>query len=377
MTSLPRSALTRKYFDKYLFWNFVISIYCQAVELLEKKKCAQSLSLNVLLLLLLQVLVFEFLVAMGASILTIIAMPHLDIVTNITILSSVAVVSALLQVITQCTAKAKKRFLVPSIIALILILLGYALFVYLYITKDLNDTKTIIWVGLAVGGSILMSFTWWENYFRLISQNSSSVFLSLLMRDVKKCQNMLNIMSSLLRIAVTAVVLGAYIPLVKMDWNAVTSIPTRETRIIAIIIGVQLVSSSLCHWFSLAACKMHALRRCFILPLHLASLAVMVLFVVPVIVYYQDYKTSLNGTAIDFAGYCSQVVDTRNQSLNGSVFPGLVLDVTHTLCVLDMSKPFDIGMLTGNKTVIHFFLVNVLETMSFFAYRLLIRTWVG
>uniref|UniRef100_A0A8C2X855 chitin synthase n=1 Tax=Cyclopterus lumpus TaxID=8103 RepID=A0A8C2X855_CYCLU len=246
------------------------------------------------------VLVFEFLVAMGAAILTIIAMPHLDIVTNITILSSVAVLSALLQAVTQCTARARNRFLVPSITAVLLILLGYGLFLYLYITKDLTDTKTMIWVGLAVGGSFLMSFTWWENYLGLISQNSSSVFLNELCSKTKKCQNMLNMVSSLLRIAVTAAVLGAYVPLVKMDWDVVTAIPSRETRIIAIIIGVQLISSALCHWFALAACKMHALRRCFILPLHLASLAVMVLFIVPVIVYYQDHKTSLNGTSIDF-----------------------------------------------------------------------------
>uniref|UniRef100_A0A8C2Z291 chitin synthase n=1 Tax=Cyclopterus lumpus TaxID=8103 RepID=A0A8C2Z291_CYCLU len=277
------------------------------------------------------VLFFEFLVAMGAAILTIIAMPHLDIVTNITILSSVAVLSAFLQVITQCTARARNCFLAPSIIAVLLILLGYGLFVYLYITKDLTDTKTIVWVGLAVGGSFLMSFNWWENYFRLISKNSRSVFLDKLMKDVKKCQNILHILSSLLRIAVTAAVLGAYVPLDGMDWEIVTAIPSRETRIIAIIIGVQLISSALCHWFALVACKMHALRRCFILPLYLASLAVMVLFIVPVIVYFEDYKTSLNGTSIDFAGYCNQVVDARNQSLTGSVFPELVLDVTHTL----------------------------------------------
>ncbi|XP_034401388.1 uncharacterized protein LOC117739204 [Cyclopterus lumpus] len=292
------------------------------------------------------VLFFEFLVAMGAAILTIIAMPHLDIVTNITILSSVAVLSAFLQVITQCTARARNCFLAPSIIAVLLILLGYGLFVYLYITKDLTDTKTIVWVGLAVGGSFLMSFNWWENYFRLISKNSRSVFLDKLMKDVKKCQNILHILSSLLRIAVTAAVLGAYVPLDGMDWEIVTAIPSRETRIIAIIIGVQLISSALCHWFALVACKMHALRRCFILPLYLASLAVMVLFIVPVIVYFEDYKTSLNGTSIDFAGYCNQVVDARNQSLTGSVFPELVLDVTHTLCFLDMSRIADIGLLT-------------------------------
>ncbi|XP_035848946.1 uncharacterized protein LOC118493404 [Sander lucioperca] len=294
------------------------------------------------------VLFFEFLVAMGAAILTIVAMPHLDIVTNVTILNGVAVISALLQVITQCSAKERNRFLLPSIIAFVLILLGYALFLFLYIMKDPTDFKMIIWVGLAVGASFLVSFNWWEGYLRLISKSSSSVFLRELCRDMRRCQNMLNILTSLLRIAVTTCVIGAYVPLVKMDWNIVTSLPSREAKIIAIIIGVQLISSALCHWFSLVACKMHALRRCFILPLYLASLAVIVLFVVPVIVYYQDYRTSLNGTSINFSGYCNQVVDGRNPSLNGSVFPQLVLDVTHTLCFLDMSKIADIGLLTGS-----------------------------
>ena len=298
----------------------------------------------------LQVLFFEFLVSLGAAILTIVAMPHLDIVTNVTILNSVAILSALLQVVAQCTAKERNRFLLPSITAFILLVLGYVLFLVLYIMKDPFDTKMAIWVGLAVGGSFLVSFNWWESYFRLISKNSSSIFLKNLCRDMTKCQNILHILSSLLRIAVTACVLGAYVPLGQMDWDIVRSIPTRETRIIAIIIGVQLISSALCHWFALAACKMHALRRCFILPLYLASLAVMVLLVVPVIVYYQDYRTSLNGTqSISFTDYCDVVVDGRNLSLNGSVFPHLVLDVTHTLCFLDMSKITDIGLLTGNR----------------------------
>ncbi|XP_050923111.1 chitin synthase chs-2-like isoform X2 [Lates calcarifer] len=295
------------------------------------------------------VLFFEFLVSVGAAILTIVAMPHLDIVTNVTILNGVAVLSTLLQVIAQCTAKERNRFLLPSITAFILILLGYALFLALYIMKDPTDIKMAIWVGLAVGGSFLVSFNWWETYFRLIGDNSSSVFLKSLCKDMTKCQNVLHILSSLLRIVVTACVLGAYVPLAKMDWVIVKSIPSRETRIIAITIGIQLISSALCHWFAVAACKMHALRRCFILPLYLASLAVMALLVVPVIVYYQEYRISLNGTAsINFTSYCSVVVDGRNQSLKDSVFPNLVLDVTHTLCFLDMSKITDVGILTGS-----------------------------
>ncbi|KAM7373610.1 hypothetical protein PAMP_008450 [Pampus punctatissimus] len=295
------------------------------------------------------VLFFEFLVSLGIGVLTIVAMPHLDIVTNVTILNGIGILSAFLQVVAQCTAKKKNRFLLPSIIAFILLLIGYALFLVLYIMKNPNDTKMAIWVGLAVGGSFLVSFNWWENYIRLISENSSSIALKNLCKDITNGQNMLHILSSLLRIAVTACVLGAYVHLSNMDWNVVTRIPRRETRIIGIIIGVQLISSALCHWFSVAACKMHALRRCFILPLYLASLAVMALLIIPVIVYYQDYRINLNGTeSANFTGYCTEVVYARNQSLDGSVFPHLVLDVTHTLCLLDMSKISDIGLLSGS-----------------------------
>ncbi|KAM9823995.1 chitin synthase chs-2-like [Neosynchiropus ocellatus] len=294
------------------------------------------------------VLFFEFVVSAGAAILTIVAMPHLDIVTNVTILNGIGILSALLQVISQCSAKERNRFLAPSITSVGLLLLGFILFLVLYITKDPSDTKMLTWMGLAVGACFLVSFNWWENYFRLISENSSSVFLKNLCHDVTRCENVLNILSSLLRIAVTAVVLGAYVPLSGLDWDVVTSIPRRQTKIIAIIIGVQIISSALCHWFSLAACKMHALRSCFIVPLYLASLSVMALLVIPVIVYYYDYRATLNGTQINFTGYCHEVIYSRNDTLTGSVFPHLVHDVTHTLCFLDMSRMFDIGVLTGS-----------------------------
>lgn len=325
---------------RIILW-FKVMLNCCRTELFFK---------SLPLLLFLQVLFFEFLGSGGAAFLTVAAMPHLDIVTNVTILNSVAILSVLLQVVAQFTAKQRNRFLVPSIVAFILILLGYVLFLVLYIRKDPADTKMGLWLGLAVGGSFLVSFNWWENYFRLIGERSSSIVFNNLCRDMKKCKNILHIFSSLLRIAVTVGVVGAYVPLSKMDWDVVTSIPSRETRIIAITIGVQLVSSALCHWFAVVACKMHALRRCFILPLYLASLAVMALFVVPVIVYYHDPATRLNGTAgLNFTSYCNVMVDGRNQSLDGSVFPELVLDVTHTLCFLDMSKITDICLLTGNE----------------------------
>uniref|UniRef100_A0A3Q1J333 chitin synthase n=1 Tax=Anabas testudineus TaxID=64144 RepID=A0A3Q1J333_ANATE len=256
-------------------------------------------------------------------------MPHLDIVTNVTILNGVAIVSALLQVIAQCTAKERNRFIIPCIAAFVLLLLGYVLFLVLYITKNPTDTKMAMWVGLAAGGSILVSFNWWESYFRLISKNSSSVFLKSLCKDMTTCQNVLHIISSLLRIAVTAAVLGAYVPLSKMDWKILKSVSSFERRVIVITVGVQLIASALCHWFALAACKMHALRRCFILPLYLASLAVMALFVIPVIVYYQDYRKNPTKDAI--TNFSSNKVEYFNYLIRSSLswWLGLVLVTIH------------------------------------------------
>ncbi|XP_037831669.1 chitin synthase chs-1-like isoform X2 [Kryptolebias marmoratus] len=272
-------------------------------------------------------------------------MPHLDIITNVTVLNSVAVLSVLLQVVTQCIAKKGNSFLIPSIITFIIIFVGYSSLLVLSIMKDPKDVNMALWVGLAVGGSILASFSWLQNYFKLICENNSSIFLKGLLKDMTKCQNILHIMSSFLRIVVTTCVLGACIPLTKTNWDIVSSIPGQEKRIILILIGVQLISSALCHWFALAACKIQAIRRCFISVLYMASMAVMALFIIPVIFYYQDYRINLDTTeSINFTSYCNTLVDERNPSLSGNMLLQLVLDVTRTLCYLDMSN---IGLMTG------------------------------
>ncbi|XP_076021598.1 chitin synthase chs-2-like [Genypterus blacodes] len=315
------------------------------------------------------VLTFEFLVSLGAAVLTIVAMPQLDIVTNVTILNSVAILSTVLQMVAQSIARERNRFVVPSIAAFVLILLGYALFVVLYVLKDISNGKMALRVGLAVAGCFLVSFNWYENYLRLISENRGTGFLVDLCTDLRQCQNVLHIMSSLTRIVVTACVVGAYVPLSKMDWGSVTTVPSFETKTIVIIIGVQLISSALCEWFVVAACKMHAMRRCFLLPLYLASLAVMALLIVPVIVYYHDFRANMNGTdSVNFTGYCAEAVYGRNQSRSGNVFPHLVLDVTQTLCFLDLSKATDIGLLAG--LAVAWWLGLVMATLHLWFFKL-------
>uniref|UniRef100_A0A667XWU8 chitin synthase n=1 Tax=Myripristis murdjan TaxID=586833 RepID=A0A667XWU8_9TELE len=306
------------------------------------------------------VLLMEFLVSLGSAVLTIVAMPHLDIVTNVTILNSVAVLSAVLQVAAQCAAKERNRFIFPSLIAFLLILLGYVLFLVLYLLENESRSKTAVWAGLAVAGSFLISLNWWENYIRLFCDTRSDGFL----------KNVLHILSSLLRILVTGCVVGAYVPLSQMDWVTLTTVPNREMRIVVTLIVVQLVSSALCQWFAVAACKMHALRRCFILPLYSASLAVMAVLIIPVIIYFEDYRAEVSvADNSTFTDYCTAAVYERNQTLGNATFLHIFLDVTQTLCSQNLNSTFVI--LTDKWP-------NVNIVMSYnFALGLAAAWWLG
>lgn len=298
-----------------------------------------------------QVLFIEFLVSLGSAVLAIVAMPFLDIVTNVMLLNGIAVFSTIFQIAAQClagNATQRTRFLIPSIFAFILIVTGHVLFYLLYLGDGERTSEMALWTGLAVAGTILVSLTWWENYTGLISKNSKYKFLKELSADMRRSQTVVNIMCSLLRIAVTAIVLGAYVHLSGRDWTTVRSVPPGVRRVVTILIGVQLVSSALCHWFAVVACKMHALRRSFMLPLYLASLGVLLLFLTPVFVYFRDNRVNLGaGDGYTFSEYCSQAVYGRNHSLGSGVFQELVLDVTHNLCNLDLDQTAQIGLLTG------------------------------
>ncbi|RXN07789.1 hypothetical protein ROHU_032153 [Labeo rohita] len=225
---------------------------------------------------LLLVLCVEFLVALGAAILTIVAMPHFDIVTNVMILNSVSILSAVFQVVAQCLAKEGKRFIIPPLCSIVLIITGFVLFVINYLVFE-SSLETKISVGLAIVGAICVSVNWWENYSTLFAGS----FLEDISRDIAQSRNVVCIISSLIRILVTSAVVAAYVPLSGQEWKSVKLV--FETVVVSLV-AIQLISSALCHWFAVVACKMHALRRCFILPMYMASITVLAVFLVPVMV---------------------------------------------------------------------------------------------
>uniref|UniRef100_A0A6Q2ZEP9 chitin synthase n=1 Tax=Esox lucius TaxID=8010 RepID=A0A6Q2ZEP9_ESOLU len=285
----------------------------------------------------------EFLVAFGTAILTIVAMPFFDIVTNAMILNSISLLSSIFQVVAQFFAKERKRFIVPPIISIVLILAGYVLFIISYL-QIRDDREMKIRIGLAIVGTIFVSLNWWENYSTLFR----NPFLNSISEDIARSKNLVGILSSVVRILVTAAVVGAYVPLSGRDWSSVTSVPDNVRRVIWILVGIQIVSSALCHWFVVVACKMHAIRRSFLLPVYLATLGVVAAFIAPVIIFYQNLSKT-NGANYTMTEYCFDITNGNGLSQNAVWYDKLVWDITHSLCPNDMTNQREIGFLVGSS----------------------------
>ncbi|XP_052437793.1 chitin synthase chs-1-like [Carassius gibelio] len=219
------------------------------------------------------VLFVEFLVALGAAVLTIVAMPHFDIVTNVMILNSVSILSAVFQVVAECLAKEKKRLIMLPVCSIFLIVTGYVLFAMNYLLFE-SSLEINISIGLAIVGTICVSVNWWENYSTLFAVS----FLEGISRDVAQSRNVVCIISSLVRILVTSAVVGAYVPLSGREWKSVKLV---FKTVVVSLVAIQIASSALCRWFVVVACKMHALRRSFVLPMYLASITVLAVFLIP------------------------------------------------------------------------------------------------
>ncbi|XP_053090629.1 chitin synthase chs-1-like [Pangasianodon hypophthalmus] len=231
------------------------------------------------------VLFVEFLVSLGEVVVTVVAMPYFDIVTNVMILNSVSILSAVFQVVDQCRARYKgesdsyqpmsckvecgKWF--RPVISVIFIILGYVLFIISYLAIEESPFQVKRSVYLAIVGTIFVSLNWWENYSSLFP------FLEDISKDIASSQNVVCILSSVVKVVVTTAVVGGSVPL--SEWRSLSLIPISVSKTVFGLMAIQIASSAMCRWFVVVACKMHALRRCFVLPMYLSSVAVLLLFI--------------------------------------------------------------------------------------------------
>ncbi|KAJ8359915.1 hypothetical protein SKAU_G00164400 [Synaphobranchus kaupii] len=263
--------------------------------------------------------------------LIIVAMPHFNVITNVMILNSVGILSAVLQLAVNLVTRVRKKILfITSIAAFLLITAGYVLFVLFYILEATNSkeksTEITIFLGLAIAGGILVSVNWWENYSSLLKIQ----FLENLTKDMKRCRNITCIISSVVRIGVTAIVLGAYVKLQGLEWSSVLSVSQNSKTVVLSLFAIQVLSSALCHWFVIVACKMHAVRRSFVIPMWLASPAVLLAFVLSLGIPFRRLAQSDTTGSYTFAFYCQNFTSVNSSDV--IAFTQLASDVTHSLC---------------------------------------------
>ncbi|KAF5890120.1 chitin synthase chs-2-like, partial [Clarias magur] len=265
----------------------------------------------------------DTLVALGSSVLTLAAMPQFDIFTNVMLLNGIATLSALLQVVANAVAHGRRSFIATSVAALLLLIAGFCFFAVNYLRQQNGKQNMPLFVGLAIGGTLLVSLNWWENYAMLFR----IVFLQNTIRDIKSSHNFVNIVSTIVRIIVTFTVLGAYVKLSGQDWSSVLSVNSFTKTLVLSLFAIQVLASALCRYMAVAACKMHAVRRGFLLPMIFTSPAVLGAFFLAVWIPYMNINQQHNAT---FPDYCRSFVMVESPTF--AIMKLMLSDLTRDLC---------------------------------------------
>ncbi|KAM4694876.1 chitin synthase chs-2-like [Discoglossus pictus] len=269
---------------------------------------------------LLVVCLVEALVALGSSVLTVVAMPHFNIISNIMILNSVCIIPSIMQLISR-SRKPTWKISVP-IFSIVFFIIGYIMFFIGYINTNILNIH--IYLIIALFATICISLNWCENFlsffdkfkFSYIAQKSNS-------RDV------LYMCSSIVRILVTAIVVGSYVPIIGEDWTKLKAVPHHEVTLVIMLFCIQAVASVVCHWFGVVACKMHSVRRSFALPLISTTVAVTIAVGSIFAVQYKEAGQIIpKPENVSITVFCNHIaLDDRS-----TIIQKLLLEVTNSLC---------------------------------------------
>jgi len=131
-----------------------------------------------------------------------------------------------------------------------------------------------------------------------------------------------------MRILITSAVFAAYVGLSRQNWKSV--IYVFETVIVSLVV-LQILSSAVCRWFIVVACKMHALHRSFALPIYMASIAVLAVFLIPLA--FKLPESNQNSTC----------VGNVQLKYNGTLLLLMLADATKTLHSRDIVENMRTG----------------------------------
>ncbi|XP_034419469.1 chitin synthase 1 [Cyclopterus lumpus] len=288
----------------------------------------------------------ECLVSLGTSILVLVVMPQFDVLTNLFISGGVCIISAILQIVYRLQ-KETWKILFP-ICSLILTVAGYCLLgvdFYVRVSSyvDRQNADCFIYVGIGIFSSVLVSLCWWEN--PLQATNSMQEKLS----ELEGFRDFVFVISSILRIIVIGAVYLFYHVLIEKSiiWSDF-NLQNKDWELLQIglvLFFLQAFCSAACHWFGVVACKIHAVRMSFALPLCCTGPAVLLLGLILFITQAQTLDGAKHGSITEF---CESLFYLSHKNTT----PVVLLEITRSICRTSLNSyylqwPFSMLALEG------------------------------
>uniref|UniRef100_A0A8C4ESJ2 chitin synthase n=1 Tax=Dicentrarchus labrax TaxID=13489 RepID=A0A8C4ESJ2_DICLA len=284
--------------------------------------------------------VIECLVSLGTSILVLVVMPQFDVLTNLFISGGVCIVSAVLQIAYRLQRE-KWKIIFP-ICSLILTVAGYCLLgvdYYVRVTSfvDRQSSDCFIFVAIGIFSSLLVSLCWWENPLQATNRLKETL------SELDGFRDFVFVISSILRI----IVIGKYLP-------SISSLNKYSPYFLS-----QAFCSAACHWFGVVACKIHAVRMSFALPVCCTGPTVLLLGLILFITQAQELNGAEHGTItvlfehqnpkiVSIAEFCESLVYLSQKNTT----PVVLLEITRSICRTSLNSyylqwPFSMLALEG------------------------------
>ncbi|XP_034536216.1 chitin synthase 1 [Notolabrus celidotus] len=276
--------------------------------------------------------VIECLVSLGTSILVLVVMPRFDVLTNLFISGGVCIVSAILQIVFRLQRE-KWKILFP-ICSLVLTVAGYCLLGIDYYVRvdsyvDRQSTDCFSFIALGIFASLLVSFCWWEN--PLQATNSMQDTLS----ELDGFRDFVFVISSILRILVIGAVYLIYHVLIEetITWEDF-NLGDNDWLLLQsglVLFFLQAFCSAACHWFGVVACKIHAVRMSFALPVCFTGPAVLLLGMILFVTEAQSLDGAKQGSIPEFCESLT-LLSHRNTT------PVILLEITRSICQTSLNS---------------------------------------
>uniref|UniRef100_A0A3Q0R7P3 chitin synthase n=1 Tax=Amphilophus citrinellus TaxID=61819 RepID=A0A3Q0R7P3_AMPCI len=278
----------------------------------------------------------ECLVSLGTSILVLVVMPQFDVLTNLFISGGVCIVSAIMQIVFRLQQDTWK--IVFPICSLILTGIGYCLLgidYYVRVTSfvDRQGSDCYIYVGLGIFSSLLVSLCWWENSIQATNRMQDTL------SELDGFRDFVFVISSILRI----LVIGNYLP------TMFVLMQTAEGK------KKHAFCAAACHWFGVVACKIHAVRMSFALPLCCTGPAMLLLGILLFITQAEQLEGAAKGDILSegflfcfLQFFCDSLVFLSHKNTT----PVVLLELTRSMCRTSLNShyfqwPFSMLALEG------------------------------